>query len=155
MATRQSPKETGISTITGKTVVIRHATGADMVFIGEYAKRHGLAITDPAAFKFVVAAENDDIIGFGGLRQTGDLCDIACVFVVEKHRNRSIGAEIVRHLIEYAPVDRVSVTTDLVDYFKQLGFAKTNRTPGEVGCILDGACGAAGKQSPVLMVYEK
>ncbi len=154
MTNRLSPKESGISPITGKTVVIRHATGADMVFIEENAKRQGLTITDPEAFRFVVAAENDDIIGFGGLRQTGDVCDIACVFVVEKRRNKNIGALIVRHLIEYAPVNRISVTTDLVDYFKQLGFAVTNRTPGQLGCVLDGSCGAPGNR-PVLMVYEK
>ncbi len=155
MTTRLSPKQTGISPITGKTVVIRHATGADMVFIEENAKKYGLNIVEFEAFRFVVAAENDEIIGFGGLRQTGDACDIACVFVVEKRRGGNIGAAIARHLVKYAPVDRVYVTTDLVDYFKQLGFAETNLTPREMGCVLDGACGTPGKRPPVLMVYEK
>ncbi len=155
MTARSTSKETGISAIRGKTVVIRHATDADMVFIEENAKKNGLNIIDPKMFQFVVAAENGDIIGFGGLRQAGDVCDIACVIVVEKRRNRGIGEAIVNHLIEYAPVDRVYVATDLVEYFKQLGFAETDRTPRELGCVLDGECGGRGKQGPVLMVYEK
>jgi N-acetylglutamate synthase-like GNAT family acetyltransferase len=155
MTTRLSAKETGISAITGKTVTIRHATETDMVIIEEDLKKNGIALSDLRAFQFVVAAENSGIIGFGGLRRTGDVCDIACVVVVEKRRNRGIGAEIVNHLIEYAPVSRVFVTTDLVDYFKRLGFAETDRAPRELGCVLDGECGAPGKHGPVLMVYEK
>jgi N-acetylglutamate synthase-like GNAT family acetyltransferase len=155
MTIKRSAKETGISAITGKTVVVRHANDSDMVFIEENLKKNGLVIADLRAFQFVVAAEESDIIGFGGLRQKGDVCDIACVVVVEKQRKKGIGASIVKHLIEYAPVDRVYVSTDLVDYFKQIGFAETNRTPRELGCILDVECGAQGKRSPVLMVYEK
>lgn len=155
MPAKQLSKETGISAITGKSVMIRHATGSDMVFIEESLKEHGIAVVDLQAFQFVVAAENSDIIGFGGLRRTGDVCDIACAIVVEKRRNRGIGAAIVGHLIEYAPVDRVFVATDLVDYFKELGFAETNRRPGELGCVLDVECAPRGKRGPVLMVYEK
>jgi hypothetical protein len=39
MTTRQSVKKTGISAITGKTVVIGHATKWDMVFIEENLKK--------------------------------------------------------------------------------------------------------------------
>jgi len=155
MPAKQLLKETGISAITGKSVVIRHATESDMVFIEESLKKDGIAVIDLQAFQFVVAAENSDIIGFGGLRRKGDVCDIACAVVVEKRRNRGIGAAIVNHLIEYAPVDRVFVTTDFVEYFKELGFAETNRKPSELGCTLDVECSPQGKRTPVLMVYEK
>jgi N-acetylglutamate synthase-like GNAT family acetyltransferase len=155
MQTRQLSKETGISAITGKSVEIRHATGPDMVFIEKSLKKRGIAVMDLLAFQFVVAAEDSDIIGFGGLRRKGNVCDIACAVVVEKRRNRGIGTAIVKHLVEYAPVDRVFVTTDYVEYFKELGFAETNRGPGELGCVLDVECGPPGKRAPVLMVYEK
>ncbi len=155
MTTKLSAKKSGMSAITGKTLAIRHATESDMVVIEESLKKYGPPIPDLGAFQFVVAAEDGDIIGFGGLRQRGDVCDIACAVVREKHRNRGIGAAIVNHLIEYSPVDRVFVTTDLVDYFKELGFAETNRTPTELRCVLDVECGARKKHSQVLMVYEK
>ncbi len=155
MPAKQLSKETGISAITGKSVVIRHATESDLVFIEESLKKRGSAIVDLQAFQFVVAAEDNDIIGFGGLRRKGDVCDIACAVVVEKQKNKGIGAAIVSHLIEYSPVDRVFVATDLVEYFKDLGFAETNRGPGELGCVLDVECGPRGKRGPVLMVYEK
>jgi hypothetical protein len=69
MPAKQLSKGTGISAITGKTVVVRHATESDMVFIEESLKEDGIAVIDLQAFQFVVAAENSDIIGsadFGG-----------------------------------------------------------------------------------------
>jgi hypothetical protein len=69
MPAKQLSKETGISAMTGKSVVIRHATESDMVFIEESLKKDGIAVIDLQAFQFVVAAENSDIIGFGGLRR--------------------------------------------------------------------------------------
>jgi N-acetylglutamate synthase-like GNAT family acetyltransferase len=99
-------KKTGISAITGKTVVIRHATEWDMVFTEENLKKNDLDTTGLQAYQFAVAAEKSDLIGFGGLRKTGDVYDIGCVVVAEKRRNRGAGTAIVKHLIEYSPQTR-------------------------------------------------
>ncbi len=150
-----NPKLTGISSITGKTVTIRHATEADMVFVEENVKKYRLDADDLDASQFVVAAENGDIIGFGGLRKTGDVYDIGCVVVIEKQRRSGIGASLVRHLLEYAPVKTVYVVTDFVDYFKRLGFTEAKKKPKELMRRLEAACSVKGRPATLLMSHEK
>jgi N-acetylglutamate synthase-like GNAT family acetyltransferase len=150
-----NPKLTGISSITGKTVTIRHATESDMVFVEESIKKHHLDADDLDPEQFVVAAENGDIIGFGRLRKNGDIYDIGCVVVIEQGRRRGIGASIVRHLIEYAPVSAVYVVTDLVDYFKRLGFTEAKKKPKELMRRLEIACSVKGRPAMLLMSYDK
>ena len=150
-----NPKMTGISSITGKTVTIRHATETDMVFIAETLKKNRMDEDDLSHTQFVVAEENDDIIGFGRLRKTGDAYDIGCVFVVESGRKRGIGASIIRHLIEYAPVNSVYTVTDAKAYLRKLGFTEEKQTPKELRGALDVACNLKGRTASVLMTYEK
>ncbi len=150
-----NPKLTGISSITGKTVTIRHATESDMVFVEENLKKYRLDEDDLDASQFVVAAENGDIIGFGGLRKTVDIYDIGCVVVIEQGRRRGIGASIIRHLLEYAPVKTVYVVTDLVNYFKRLGFTEAKTKPKELMRHLEIACGVKGRPATLLMSYDK
>jgi len=150
-----NPKLTGISSITGKIVTIRHATESDMVFIEENLKKYHFDADDLDPSQFVVAAENGDIIGFGRLRKTGDVYDIGCVAVIEQQRRRGIGASIVRHLIEYAPVRTVYVVTDFVDYFKRLGFTQARNRPKELLQTLDIACDVKGKPATLLMSHDK
>ena len=49
------PRKTGISSITGKMVVIRHATGTDLVRVAEYLNQFGKA-DDLGDAEVVVAA---------------------------------------------------------------------------------------------------
>ena len=149
------PKETGISEITGKMVVIRHANDGDMVYIKENLKKYGFDSDDLARSQFVVAAEDDEIIGFGSLRRTGSVYDIGCIAVVEQKRRRGIATWIIKHLIEFAPVDTVYAVSDLVDYMKKLGFKETEKRPQELVHDLDVACNIRGKRATRLMAYEK
>lgn len=150
-----NPKETGISEITGKTVVIRHATESDMVFITENLHRYGFDADDLSQSQFVVAAENGEIIGFGRLRQTGNVYDVGCVAVVEHRRRRGIGTWIVRHLIDSAPVNTVYSVSDMVEYLNKLGFKGATKRPQELIRVLDEACNIKGKPATRLMAYEK
>jgi N-acetylglutamate synthase-like GNAT family acetyltransferase len=77
------------------------------------------------------------------------------VVVAEKRRNRGLGTAIVKHLIEYSPVDKVYIATDVVDYFLKSGFTETSTVPEELGRVLDIECSVRGKRGSVLMTYEK
>lgn len=150
-----NPKLTGISSITGKTVTIRHASESDMVFIREKLGKHGLNEDDLHHSRFVVADEEGEIIGFGRLYRTDEDRDTGCVVVMESRKRRGIGASIVRHLIEYAPVKRIFVVSGQADYVKRLGFAKAGRAqknfPGAFGSV----CTMPGKPARVVRAYEK
>lgn len=155
MKAKESPYETGISGITGKMVKIRHAMESDMVFIKRKLREYNLDAEHLDYRQFVIATENGDIIGLGRLKKTGEAYEIGCVAVVEEQRQRGIGAEIVRHLIELAPVKLIYALTDLSDYFKKLGFVELKEGAKELMDALDKACRIEGKKDTVLMVYEK
>jgi len=110
-----NPKMTGISSITGKTVYIRHATDWDVFMIGRTWKR---LEKDEALFNrenVVVALEEDRIIGFAILESPvpapGGTKDTGCVTIFEDSRRRGIGAQVVSHLMKYAPVKTVYTAT--------------------------------------------
>lgn len=113
------PRKTGISSITGKLVSIRHATDTDRVIVEEYLKQHH-SDSDLNDAEVVVAAENERIIGFGVLKKEDDE---GCVSVFEDSRRRGIGSTIVNHLMEYAPVQRVYAAR-YASYFTRSGFTR-------------------------------
>ena len=119
------PRKTGISGITDKTVVIRHATDTDRVRVEEYFRQHGNA-NDLGNADLVVAAEEERIIGFGILKKENDA---GCVSVFEDSRRKGIGSVIVKHLMSYEPLKRVYATRN-VSFFTRYGFArKTGQRP--------------------------
>jgi N-acetylglutamate synthase-like GNAT family acetyltransferase len=120
----KSPKVTGISDLTGKVVRVRHANEADMVFIEETMKKYGFDTENVHYSEFVVAAEDSKIVGFGRLKKTGSIYDVGCIVVIEGKRGRGIGQLIAKHLVDFETVDRVYVTTDRADYFRNLGFVE-------------------------------
>ncbi len=96
-------RKTGLSSITGKIVVIRHATDRDRVIIGEY-----LGSNDPNAgmdgSEIAVALENERIIGFGILKKEREG---GCVLLFEDSRRKGIASPIVKHLMEYAGLKKI------------------------------------------------
>jgi len=155
METKGSPKDTGISDITGKAVKVRHAIESDMAFIEAELKKNGIDTANLDNGEFVVATENGNITGFGRLRKTGKFYQIGCVVVVEKKRGRGIGALIIKHLLDFAQVDMVYVLTDLVDYFRRLGFVEMKEGSKELFDALDEECRIKGKPNTVIMMHEK
>jgi len=155
MERRESPKETGISEITGKTMKVRHATHGDMAFIQEELKKNNIDSENLDPREFVVATENGTIAGFGRLRRAGEVYQIGCIVVIEDKRRRGVGSLIVKHLLEFTPVSLVYIVTDLVDYFEKLGFVEMKEGSKELLDALDEACKVKGKPHTVVMVYER
>ena len=102
----------------------------------------------------MVATENGNPIGFGRLKKAGKTYEIGSVVVIEERKDRGIDSLIIQHLIDFSPVNMVCVITDLVDYFRKLGFVEAREVPPELMGSLDKAC-KMGKQNTILMVYKK
>jgi len=150
----ESPKTTGISDITGKIIRVRHANEYDMDFIEEMLKKHQLDAEDLHYTQFVIATENGTPIGCGRLKKMGEVYEIACIIVVEKKKGQGIGSLIVKHLIDYAPLNTVYVVTDKIDYYKKLGFVEVQTKVKEIENSLVSACRMSNKKQ-VIMFYEK
>jgi N-acetylglutamate synthase-like GNAT family acetyltransferase len=155
MEKRESAKVTGMSEITGKVVSVRHATEADIGFIEETMKKHHFDTATIHYSEFVVATENGTLIGFARLKKTGGIYEVGCIIVIESKRGRGIGQLMVEHLIEHAPVDRVYVMTDWVDYFKKFGFVEMKDRSKEYSDALDLVCREGEKGKKVLMAFDK
>ena len=155
MEGKESPKENGMSEITGKTMRIRDATEGDMAFIQEELRKNNIDSENLDPHEFVVATENGHITGFGRLRRAGELYQIGCVVVVEDKRRRGVGSLLIKHLLDFTPVSLVYIVTDLVDYFEKLGFVEMKEGSKELLDALDEACKVRGKPHTVLMVYER
>ncbi len=155
MGNRKPSKVVGISKIAGKTVKIRRAAKADMAFIERELKKNNIDAEDLDYKEFVVAADDSSIAGFGRLRKVGEFHQIGCVAVVEDRRRLGVGSLIVKHLLDLASVNVVYIVTDLVDYFRGLGFSEMREGSKELLDALDEACKVKGKPNTVIMVYEK
>ncbi len=145
---------TGISSITGKTVYIRHATEWDRITVEDYLSRHK-AERNLAHSDVVVAAEEDHIIGFGILEKGRD-SSAGCLTIVENGRRRGIGAPIVGHLMDYASMKTVYGTPEVSHYLTRLGFAIKKTTPRKNAMSGENSmCRWNGKRDIPLAVYEK
>src|SRR5208337_5639255 len=80
----------GISSITGKIVIIRHATDRDRVIVEQYLGQESSDAHINGA-EIAVALENDRIIGFGILKKERGA---GCVSVFEDSRRKGIGSSI-------------------------------------------------------------
>jgi N-acetylglutamate synthase-like GNAT family acetyltransferase len=149
-----NPRLTGISSITGKTVSIRHATDADLIEIRDYLVAHGGEGLHLSGEDVVVAAEDDRIIGFGVLERGSAPPEAGCVTIVEDGRRRGIGASIVKHLTDYAPVGTVYADPGRSRYLGKLGFRKKHPDPGRLSVIAR-MCRLAGRKGSSLAAYER
>lgn len=99
--------------------------------------------------------ENDFLVGFGRLKKTGETYEIGCVAVINEKKNQGVDALIIKHLIDFSPVKTICVISDLVDYFKKLGFTESKGESKKLLNSLDKTCRLGGKENTVLMVYRK
>ncbi len=116
------PRKTGISSITDKMVIIRHATDTDRVRVEEYLNKHGKN-ENLADVDVVIAAEDERIIGFGIMKREQE---DGCVSLFEDSRRKGIGSSIVKHLLSHSPLKRV-YATHYASYFTNPGFARVKQ----------------------------
>lgn len=130
------PKRTGISGITGKMVVIRHATDTDLVRINEMYN-HSTGMPDIGAADVVVALEDDRIIGFGVLKRENDS---ACMSIFEDSRRKGIGESIKNHIMAIDPPEKVYAARTTT-YFTASGRKQRKRvSPVSGTAIAGGRC---------------
>ena len=111
------PRKTGISGITGKMVIIRHATERDRVLVEQYLlSKEGNAGIEES--EVVVATEQERIIGFGILKKSDGA---GCVSLFEDSRRKGIATAITNHLVQFAQTEKLYVSR-IVSYFTMMGF---------------------------------
>lgn len=136
-------------------IKIRKALSDDMSFIKECIEKFQLDDEDLDCRQFVVAVEGNEIVGFGRIRPHKEVYDLGSIGVVEHKRNQGIGEMIIKYLIDNFPTDDVYITTDIPEYFKKLGFKKTEPSPKELVEKLERICKSKCREGAIVMVYKK
>jgi amino-acid N-acetyltransferase len=122
---------------------IEPATAGDMPLIEDAVIRMKLDGEHMAVEQFIVAREDDRVLGFGRIKPYGDgVFELGTVGVLEDARGRGVGAAIVEELIRRFPSEEIYITTDLVDYFMRFGFSLAPRVPPAISAKVDRVCSA-------------
>ena len=142
------PRKTGISSITGKMVSIRHATSADLTRVERRLKRLH-ADSDLVNAEVTVASEDERLIGFGILRKEKDG---GCVSLFEDGRRKGIGSSIVKHLMEYADITTLhnAQGEPRARYFSRSGHDEKG-----AGTMADDPCGLSEKLKMHRTAFKK
>ncbi len=118
--------------VAGRMVYIRHASEWDLDTLRRESaeRRRQLEGIDPG--RIVVAAEEDEIIGFGIAGMP--LSDGAvCVTVFERRDRRNVGMSIVRHVLENEPeIKSLREKFDLPEHAVKMVVADRRRGAGRM-----------------------
>jgi len=153
MKMSKSPKETGISKITGQIVRVRHANEYDGLYIEKIFKEHDIYTEDIDYRKFVIATDNGIPVGCGELKKIGEDPEISCVIVAAEPIYSDVEHIIVSHLIEFSSSETIYIITNQVKEYEKIGFKKVSRKVKELDQVLALAC--IKDKNAALMVYRK
>jgi N-acetylglutamate synthase-like GNAT family acetyltransferase len=137
------------------SIVLRAASLDDMSFIRGHIEKFLLDDEDLNYRQFIVAAEGDEIVGFGRIRQHKKVYELGGVGVIESSREQGIGRMIVERLISIFPTDDVYITTDIPEYFEKLGFRKIEPAPQELIEKIERVCKTKCRKEAVAMLYKR
>ncbi|KYO64539.1 GNAT family N-acetyltransferase [Thermovenabulum gondwanense] len=121
-------------------LIFRRAKVEDFEKIKQIIKDCGLCDCDLERWlnNFMVAEEDGNVIGTGGIENYGEYGILCSVAVLPDFRNHGIGDGLVRSLINLA--DRMGIKTlflftdKAVNFFERVGFRKTNRSEIQENC---------------------
>lgn len=112
----------------------RDAVTQDIEQIENLLNKYNLPVNDIMEYidNFVVAEQENNIIGIGGYENLGKIVLIRSIAVAQEYRGESIGVNIY-HLLEKKIKDigikeAYLLTETAADYFKKIGFTIKERT---------------------------
>lgn len=99
--------------------------------IVNYIREFDLDDRDLQVHQFLVAKENDEIVGFGRIRKHYGCDEFCSLGVIEKKRFKGIAKKLIEARIKIAtqPIYLVCI---IPDYFKKLGFQIVDQYPEEI-----------------------
>lgn len=129
----------------------------DMPLIEAEVARQRLDGENLKVEQFIVALEDDKVVGFGRIKPYGGgVFELGCVAVLEGSRRKGIGRALVTELMNRFPVEEIYITTDLVEYFMRFGFTPTAVAPKAITANLERLDhGGAGRSGVVPMAMRR
>jgi len=124
----KNSRETGISSITGKVLYIRHANESERIDIADILKKRAGKFLDISEADIVVASQGARLLGFAVLtKNAGGVSGRLNLY--ESGRRRGFSREMLRHLFDYSTVKHVAADRVSARHLRSMGF---RRGKGEV-----------------------
>lgn len=112
-------------------IYIRAAEPRDMPTIRLLAEAYALDTERLEVEQFLVAEEEEQLVGFGRLKPYPDAVELGCLGVVPGHRRSGIARQLIERLL--SQVEReVYVTTDLPELGRKFGFVEVEEAPASI-----------------------
>jgi N-acetylglutamate synthase-like GNAT family acetyltransferase len=112
-------------------LVLRTPTVTEFQRIKDYITEFELDNRALKQEEFIAAFRNDELVGFGRIREYADCSELCSLGVVTLHRRQGVGKALVKALIEKAQSDLFLVCI-IPDFFIPLGFAVTEIYPAAI-----------------------
>lgn len=132
------------------------ARPGDMPLIESEVERMHLDGEDLKLEQFMVALEEEKVVGFGRIKPYPEgVFELSCVAVLEGARRRGVGRALVTELMKRFPTEEIYITTDLVEYFMRFGFTPTAVAPKAITNRIDDDGASAGRSGVVAMAMRR
>lgn len=113
------------------STLINYPNPADFETIKKYIWEFELDNRSLEKEQFLVAKQNSTIIGFGRIREYNGCSELCSLGVIEPERNKGVGRELTKHLIQKARQNLYLVCI-IPDFFEPLNFKKVTTYPPEL-----------------------
>jgi len=133
---------------------IRQASHFDFPEIIEILEEFNLDMEELEPSQFVVCEFNESIVGVGRLRNSNETLELSSLGVLEDHRNKGIGKQIIHFLMNSAPSTPIFVVTEIPDYFSKHGFVICDQYPESVSKKLQRCLSELNCSNPVVMKHR-
>jgi N-acetylglutamate synthase-like GNAT family acetyltransferase len=132
----------------------RTATPSDLNEIATLAKSLGFSLgNDILPQEFILATQDEKIIGFCRLQAHGDKLELSFLGVDKNFRQQGIGQALVREQLKKAK-GLVYLNTIIPEYFEELGFRIITEAIPDFLAIDPVACGDCPKERCKAMLFE-
>lgn len=100
----------------------------EFLLIRNYIQQFELDDRNLKQEEFTAAFRNDELVGFGRLRQHSDCIELCSLGVVTNHRRQGIGKAIVKELIQRSK-SSIHLVCIIPDFFAPFGFQVVENYP--------------------------
>lgn len=112
-------------------LTLRTPTEKEFIDICEFIRQFELDNRDLQKEQFIVALRDNELVGFGRLREHSDCFELCSLGVVTPHRRKGIGKAIVTELLKRTSTD-IFLVCIIPEFFEPLGFRTVTHYPASI-----------------------
>jgi hypothetical protein len=118
----RNPHETGISSITGKMLIIKHASESEQIDVADSMKKRAGESLDLSRDDIVTTSQGGRLLGYAALIRDVTERDGGWLSLSDGRLHRGITREMLRHLFAYSAVNEVSADRSAARHLIAMGF---------------------------------